>query len=316
MRTQMRQTLGIAVILVALCGGMALVCPDFATWDSVVNVLLRSATNTVLAVGMTFVIISAGIDLSVGRLLALCSVVLALLVHSRLPGGVGGLVAIPAALLVGGGVGAVQGLIIARWRVAPFIVTLGTYCAAWGGALVLSGGQTIHNISRALCWPGAGKIASVPLVPPLLSLGVVAVAHVVLAHSAFGRHLFAVGANEEAARLSGVRTDRVKLAAYTLCGLTSAIAGVMAAGKTNSGSPILGEGAELDAIAAAVIGGNSLMGGQGTVVGALIGSLMISVIRTGLVLRDVPSSWQLIIIGVVIVAAATVDQMRRSRGSR
>jgi ribose/xylose/arabinose/galactoside ABC-type transport system permease subunit len=292
---------------------MAVVSREFATWETLVNVLLRSSTNTVLAVGMTFVIISAGIDLSVGRVLALCSVVLALLARSPLPFGWGVYLAIPAALAVGSAVGAAQGLVIAAWRVAPFIVTLGTYCAAWGAALLLSGGQTIHNIGRSLCWPGAGKIGAAPIVPPLLSIAAVAIAHVVLAHTAFGRHLFAVGANEEAARLSGIHTGRVKLTAYTLCGLAAGVAGVLAAGKTNSGSPILGEGAELDAIAAAVIGGNSLMGGQGTVVGALVGSLMISVIRTGLVLGDVAASWQLIIIGLVIVAAATVDQIRRSR---
>jgi ribose/xylose/arabinose/galactoside ABC-type transport system permease subunit len=309
-RPETRQTITIGSILFALCVLLAMVAPAFLTRENLLNVLLQSATNCVLAVGMTFVIITAGIDLSVGSVLALSSVVLGVVVLKAEAGVPTGLLCAAAAGTV---CGLLQGAVIVRWAVPPFVCTLGMMSAARGLALILTKGQTIHGLPPGAVWLGQGKLIDAVPVPAILSLAAVAVAHIVLTQTAFGRQLFAVGANEEAARLAGVRVGVVKLAAYVICGFTAGLAGIIVAGRTGSASPIVAKGDELDAIAAAVIGGNSLMGGRGTVIGTLVGALLIQVLRNGLNLRFVPDRWQLVLIGSVIVLAAVIDRMQRRR---
>jgi len=309
-RPETRQTITMSVILLGLCAVLAAAKPEFLTRENLLNVLLQSSTNCVLAVGMTFVIITAGIDLSVGSVLAFSGVVLGVLVKQA---GVGVGIGLCAAAAAGTCCGLVQGAVIVRWAVPPFVCTLGMMCAARGLGLILAGGQTIHGLPPAATWLGHGRLIGPIAVPTLLSLAAVGVAHVVLTRTAYGRHVFAVGANEEAARLAGVRVGTVKLIAYATCGFTAGLAGIIVAGRTGSASPIVGVGNELYAIAAAVIGGNSLMGGRGTVIGTLVGALLIQVLRNGLNLLIVPDRWQLVVIGLVIVLAAIIDQMRQGR---
>ena len=310
MRPETRQTITMSLILLGLCIALGVARPTFATQENLLNVLLQSASNCVLAVGMTFVIITAGIDLSVGSVLALSGVVLGMLVMKAEAGAALGLC---AALAAGGLCGLMQGAVIVRWSVPPFVCTLGMFCAARGLALILAEGETIHGLPDAANWLGHGKLIGPIGVPTVLSLAVVGVAHIVLTQTAFGRQVFAVGANEEAARLAGVRVGAVKLAAYAICGFTAGLAGIIVAGRMGSASPVVGKGDELYAIAAAVIGGNSLMGGRGTVIGTLVGALLIQVLRNGLTLLIVPDRWQLVVIGSVIVLAAVIDQLRKGR---
>ncbi len=310
MRPETRQTITMSIVLLALCVALAIIAPAFASRDNLLNVLLQSATNCVLAVGMTFVIIAAGIDLSVGSVLALSGVVLGVLVIGE---GAGVVIGLCGAALTGALCGLLQGAVIVRWSVPPFVCTLGMMCAARGLALILTGGETLHGLPAGATWLGQGKLIGPIGVPIVLSLAAVAVAHIVLTRTVFGRQLFAVGANEEVARLAGVRVGMVKLGAYAICGFTAGLAGIIVAGRTGSASPIVGYGDELYAIAAAVIGGNSLMGGRGTVIGTLVGALLIQVLRNGLNILIVPDRWQLVVIGFVIVLAAIIDQMRRGR---
>ena len=310
MRPETRQTITMFAVLLALCAVLGIGEPKFLSGRNLLNVLLQSSPICLLAVGMTFVIITAGIDLSVGSVLALSGVTLGVLV---LKADMGVAVGLLAAMAAGALCGVLQGAVIVRWAVPPFVCTLGMMCAARGLARMLTEGYTLHGLPAAARWLGHGTLIGPIAVPTALTLATVAVAHVVLTQTAFGRQVFAVGANAEAARLAGVRVGLVKLVAYAVCGFTAGLAGVVWAGRTGSVSPNAGLGDELYAIAAAVIGGNSLMGGRGTVIGTLVGAVLIRVLRNGLNLLTVPDPGQLMVIGSVIVVAAVVDQVRKGR---
>jgi len=326
LRPETRQVIGIALVLLVMCGVIAALVPEFRSARNLTNVLLHSAINCVLAVGMTFVILTAGIDLSVGAVMTLASAVMGVLLRDRFGGA---LFAVAAALACGALAGLVQGAVIVRWTVPPFICTLGTMMAARGLAEAVSKGETIHGLPEQALWLGGGSIATLVKAPPgatggdlllpvpvVLSLALVAVAHVMLTQTAFGRHVVAVGASEEATRLAGVPVGWVKLTVYMICGATGALAGVIATGRMHAASPIIGKGAELEAIAAVVIGGTSLMGGRGTIVGSLIGALMMGVLRNALTLMNKPDRIQQIVIGCVIVFAVVLDQVLRRRSAR
>ena len=300
-----RQGAGLGLALVLLCIALALTSPYFLTPRNLLNVLVQSSINTVLAVGMTFVIMIGGIDLSVGSALALTGVVVAVTVEGG--AGVGG--AMAAGLLCALGIGAANGLLVARLRLAPFIVTLGTLSVARGLAFVVAGGRTIQVQPPALRLWGEGRLFGFPA-PTLVALALVLVGHLVLTRTVFGRHLVAIGSNEQVTWLAGVRTARTKGAAYVLSGLTVFLGALISVGRLGSADPIRGEGYELDAIAAVVIGGTSLQGGRGSVPGTLLGALFIAVLRNGLTLRDVTDAWQKVIIGAVIVGAVLIDRFR------
>ncbi len=329
MRPETRQVVGIGLVLMTLSGALALLVPEFRTLQNISNVLLQSSINCVLAVGMTFVILTAGIDLSVGSLLALTSAVMGV-VLTRVAEPSGGTLiaaAVLGAIAAGALAGAMQGAVIVRWRVPPFICTLGMMTVARGLALVLTQQQTIHGIPLQARWLGAQQLSiwiptseglsrlAVP-VPVLVSLGLVAMAHVVLTQTVYGRHVMAVGANEEAARLAGVPVGPVKMSVYLLSGAAAGLAGVILTGRMGSASPIIGYGSELDAIAAVVIGGTSLFGGRGTVIGSLLGAVMMQVLRNGLTLMGKPDPIQQIVIGSVIVFAVVLDQVVQRRTRR
>ena len=300
------QTLFVLAGLVILFG---IASPHFLTTDNLLNVMQQSAINAILGIGLTFVIISGGIDLSVGSILALCGLVVA----DRLVAGHSVVTAVTAGLLVGLGCGLVNGLITTLGRIPPFISTLGMMLMARSAAKIYSGSKPISGLPdsfRAL----SGDIAGVPVM-----VGVVAVlygaAHLVLTRTKLGRYTYAIGGNEQAAWLSGVPVGRYKVAIYALSGLMAGAAALLMTSRLNAASPLSGEMYELYAIAAAVIGGVSLMGGEGRVLGTMIGALIMGTLRNGLNALNVPSALEGMVVGGVLVAAVVLDRARhRGRG--
>jgi ribose transport system permease protein len=294
--------------LVALCLVLWAATPHFLTVSNLLNVLEQTSINAIVAVGMTYVIISGGIDLSVGSVLAVAGIVLAL----ALEGGVPAPAAIVLALATGTACGLANGVLITFGRLPPFIATLGMMSVARGAALMLAEGRPISGFSEGFRALATGRLLLVPA-PVLLTAVVYLVAHFVLVRTVFGRATYAIGGNEEAARLSGVHVRFHKTAVYGVAGLTSAVAGILLTARLNSAQPTAGTMYELDAIAATVIGGTSLLGGEGTLAGALIGALIMGVLRNGLNLLNVSSFFQQVVIGAVIIGAVLIDMSLKRR---
>lgn len=288
--------------------------PDsFLTLDNFLNVLRRSSVYGIVAVGMTFVIVSAGIDLSVGSLLALSGMVAARLMvvpEGAELGLTAQLLGTAAGIGLGGLAGLLNGLAITKLKLPPFIVTLGTMSLFRGVALVMNDGQP-ENVP-GYRYLAEGTLAGVPA-SVLLFVAVLAAAWAAARYLRFGRHVYAIGSNREAAFHAGVAVDGTLVGVYTLAGLLTGLAGMIAMSRTVSAQPTAGAGAELDVIAAVVIGGASLSGGRGTIVGTLVGTLLISFLRNGCTLVGISTNAQLIVIGVVIVAAVAVDRWTRER---
>ncbi len=309
LQAQSKRQLGTFAGLLALCSILWAATPHFLTVSNLLNVLEQTAINAIVAVGMTFVIISGGIDLSVGSILALSGIALG----SALQAGVAAPLAIALALAVGLGCGLVNGALVTFGRLPPFIATLGMMSVARGAALMLAEGRPISGFGEEFRLLATGRVLMVPA-PALIAAGIYAVAHFVLANTVFGRAAYAIGGNEEAARLSGVHVRYHKTAIYGVAGLMSAAAAVILTARLNSAQPTAGTMYELDAIAATVIGGTSLLGGEGTIMGALIGALIMGVLRNGLNLLNVSSFIQQVVIGVVIIGAVLVDMsLKRHR---
>ncbi len=309
LQAQSKRQLGTFAGLLALCSILWAATPHFLTVSNLLNVLEQTAINAIVAVGMTFVIISGGIDLSVGSILALSGIALG----SALQAGVAAPLAIALALAVGLACGLVNGALVTFGRLPPFIATLGMMSVARGAALMLAEGRPISGFGEEFRLLATGRVLMVPA-PALIAAGIYAVAHFVLANTVFGRAAYAIGGNEEAARLSGVHVRYHKTAIYGVAGLMSAAAAVILTARLNSAQPTAGTMYELDAIAATVIGGTSLLGGEGTIMGALIGALIMGVLRNGLNLLNVSSFIQQVVIGVVIIGAVLVDMsLKRHR---
>ncbi len=299
--------LGLGTLVVAL----SFASPHFLTVENLLNVLRQSSINAILALGQLLVIITAGIDLSIGSIVGVTSVVLALL----LVGGWHPAAACAAALALGLAIGLLNGLLLTRLRLPhPFISTLGTMNVGRGAALLLAGGVPISGLPVAFRSATGGNAYGIPL-PVIIAGTAYIAAHIFLTRTVWGRDLYAIGGNREAARLAGIPVERRLNLAYALSGSMGALAAIVLAGRMNSGFPLAGSGAELDAIAAAIIGGASFFGGVGTVGGTLIGALIIGFLRNGLNLLDVSAYWQMVVIGCVIVAAVFVDVLRQ-RGTR
>ena len=306
---QSKRQLGTFAGLLALCLILWAATPHFLTVSNLLNVLEQTAINAIVAVGMTFVIISGGIDLSVGSILALSGIALGI----ALQAGAGAPLAITTALAVGLACGLVNGALVTFGRLPPFIATLGMMSVARGAALMLAEGRPISGFGEEFRGLATGRVLMVPA-PAIIAAGIYAVAHFVLANTVFGRAAYAIGGNEEAARLSGVHVRYHKTAIYGVAGLMSAAAAVILTARLNSAQPTAGTMYELDAIAATVIGGTSLLGGEGTIIGALIGALIMGVLRNGLNLLNVSSFFQQVVIGVVIIGAVLVDMsLKRHR---
>jgi ribose/xylose/arabinose/galactoside ABC-type transport system permease subunit/ABC-type sugar transport system substrate-binding protein len=302
------QTLLVLIGLVVLFG---IASPHFFNADNLLNVMQQSAINAILGIGLTFVIISAGIDLSVGSILALCGLVVA----DLLVAGHSSLIAVGGGLLVGLVCGALNGLITTLGRIPPFISTLGMMLIARSAAKIYSGSKPISGLPESFRIL-SGDIAGVPVMA-LVVAALYVVAHLVLTRTKLGRYTYAIGGNEQAAWLSGVPVGRYKVAIYALSGLMAGVAAVLMTSRLNAASPLSGEMYELYAIAAAVIGGVSLMGGEGRVLGTLIGALIMGTLRNGLNALNVPSALEGMVVGGVLVAAVVLDRARhRGQGGR
>jgi ribose transport system permease protein len=300
--------LGTLAGLLALCVLLWALTPHFLTVSNLLNVMEQTTINAVIAAGMTFVIVSAGIDLSVGSLVAVAGVVLAGALHANMPLAV----AIAACLATGFVFGLLNGLAITLGNLPPFIATLGMMSIARGCALLFTDGRPISGFDAAFRSVATGRVLGIPA-PVIVTAGVFVVAQFVLAETRFGRYVYAIGGNEEATRLSGVNVRLHKTMVYGVSGLASAVAAVLLTARLNSAQPIAGIMYELDAIAATVIGGTSLMGGEGGLGGTIIGALIMGVLRNGLNLLGVSSFVQQIVIGLVIVIAVLVDTALKAR---
>ncbi|RZP60416.1 ribose ABC transporter permease [Vibrio vulnificus] len=284
--------------------------PNFFTVDNILNILRQTSVNAIIAVGMTLVILTAGIDLSVGSVLALCGAFAASLVAMEVPV----LIAMPTALLAGAALGAISGVIIAKGKVQAFIATLVTMTLLRGVTMVYTDGRPIStgftDTADAFAWFGTGYALGIP-VPVWLMAIVFAAAWYLLNHTRFGRYVYALGGNESATRLSGINVDKVKIGVYAICGLLAALAGIIVTSRLSSAQPTAGMGYELDAIAAVVLGGTSLMGGKGRIMGTLIGALIIGFLNNALNLLDVSSYYQMIAKAAVILLAVMVDNKNK-----
>jgi len=305
------------VVLVALLVLFTALTPTFLTTNNLSILAKHVSINALLAVGMTFVVITAGIDLSVGSIAGLAGMV----AGGLLTVGIGGHVApawlaVIVALLVSASVGWLNGIMVTRLGVAPFIATLGTLYIARGAALLLSNGRTFPDLAGTAARGNTGFTAIgqsfILRVPtPVWMMVVIAAATAFVAiRTPFGRHVYAVGGNERAARLAGIRVERVIVWTYVFSALCAGLVGMIIASQLEAAHPATGESFELNAIAAVVLGGTSLMGGRGTVGGSLIGACVIGVLADGLVMMGVSEFWQMVIKGLVIVGAVTVDQMQ------
>ncbi|MEY3109646.1 MAG: hypothetical protein RL079_331 [Verrucomicrobiota bacterium] len=293
------------LLLVILLVGLflSLSTDSFMSVANLTNVARQVSINGILAVGVTFVLLTGGVDLSLGSVVALSGVACATFAH---PGDHSVFVPIAVGLLTGAACGLVNGTLVTLGGVAPFIVTLGMMTIARGLALIFSGGRPVADMSNELT-ALAGDLFGIPI-PVLCFAGVAAAAWFFLRNFRLGRHIYAVGGNENAARAAGVPVEKVKLFAYGLCGLLTGLAGVVLAARITTGQPNAGQAYELDAIAAVVIGGTSLAGGVGTITGTLLGVLLIGVINNGLDLQGVSSYYQAVIKGVIIVGAVWLDR--------
>ncbi|CAB3802511.1 Ribose import permease protein RbsC [Paraburkholderia caffeinitolerans] len=304
------RTAGMLPVLVLLCIGFGFLTDGFATFQNLSIVAQQASINIVLAAGMTFVILTGGIDLSVGSILA-ASAVTAMLC-STVPGW--GWLGIPAALGVGLGFGIVNGALISLLRLPPFIVTLGSLTAVRGIARLIGHDTTIFNPQLSFAFIGNGTVFGVPWLV-IIALVVVAVSWFVLRRTVLGLHIYSVGGNPEAARLSGIKVWGIEMFVYAVSGLLAGLGAVMSAARLYAANGLqLGQSYELDAIAAVILGGTSFVGGVGSIVGTLIGALIIAVLSNGLVLLGVSDIWQYIIKGLVIVGAVALDRYRQ-RGS-
>ncbi|MDQ0474890.1 ABC transporter permease [Labrys wisconsinensis] len=296
----------VAVGCVLLFAVFAALSSSFYQPSNLVEILLQSSINAIVAVGMTLVVMTKGIDLSVGSIVGLSSMVMASLV------GHGIVLAVAAGIAVGIGCGLFNGVLIAKLKLPDFIVTLGTMSVYRGFALIYTNGQPIYGIDRGFRAVFAGEVAGVPT-PVLIALAVALVAFLMVRFTALGEHIVAVGGNEEAARLSGINVDRVKICVYAMSGGLSALAGFILVARIGAAEPIGGSGFELQAIGAAVIGGASLFGGEGNPLGSLVGAITLGAMRNGLTLLNVPSFWQFVATGAVVILAVFADQVTRRK---
>ncbi|MFV0333247.1 MAG: ABC transporter permease [Tropicimonas sp.] len=290
--------------LIVVSALMGFASENFFTVSNILNVLRQVSIIGILAVGMTFVILTGGIDLSVGAVMALSGTICAgLIVHMGMPGVVGLL----AGILVGIGFGLFNGALVAWGRMPAIIVTLATMGIARGVGLIYSGGYPISGLPSWLSWFGVGRVGIVP-VPVIIMFVIYAAAWVLLQRTPFGRHVYSIGGNETAARLSGVKTQWIKLAIYSISGLTSALAAVVLTGRLMSGQPNAGIGFELDAIAAVVLGGTAIAGGRGLILGTLIGAVLLGILNNGLNLMGINPYLQDVIKGFIILLAIYIGR--------
>jgi ribose/xylose/arabinose/galactoside ABC-type transport system permease subunit len=310
-----------SIFLVALMILFAILQPRFLSSINLFNVMRQVSITGLLAIGMTFVILTAGIDLSIGSLVAFAGLVAAAVakggLQDRFTVGAGGIgygwfAAALAAIAVGLLGGYIQGLAITKLKVPPFVVTLGGMSAFRGAALLFAAGGPISGFEPSFSWWGQGKIGPVP-VPVIIFLFAAFLAHIALRYTRYGRQVYAVGGNSEAARLSGLNVNRIIASVYVIMGFFAGLSAFVLAARLNSAEAVAGTGYELTVIASVVIGGTSLFGGSGTIFGTVIGTILIGVLINGLVLMNVNAYIQQIVIGAIIVLAVAFDTFAKSR---
>jgi ribose transport system permease protein len=299
---------GILFVLIALCVILSIVAPRFLTLRNVTNVVRQFSVIAIMSVGMTYVIITAGIDLSVGSIIALSGCMTAWFLVEGYPIWLSVLIGLALGTLTG----IVNGLLIVKVRLAPFIATLGTMGIARGVVLALTMGYPIQPFPEAFEVIGRGYLGPIPI-PVVIMTVVVIAGHIFLSRTTIGRYIYYVGSNPTAARLSGLNVGRILILVYTVAGLLSGLAAVVLVSRLTSAQSNMGTGWELDAIAAVVIGGTSLAGGEGSVLGSLIGAALMGIIKNALILLGVNVYWQSVVIGIVIVLAVALDAWRQSR---
>ena len=297
------------IALLFLIAVVSTLSPNFFTLNNLFNILQQTSVNAIMAVGMTLVILTAGIDLSVGSLLALTGAVAASMVGAD----VNALVAVAGALALGAAIGACTGVIVAKGKVQAFIATLVMMLLLRGITRVYTDGSPVNtgfsDNADLFGWFGIGRPLGIPT-PIWIMLIVFIAAWYLLHHTRLGRYIYALGGNETATRLSGINVDRIKIAVYALCGLLAALASIIEVARLSSAQPMAGNGYELDAIAAVVLGGTSLAGGKGRIVGTLIGALILGFLNNGLNLLGISSNYQMIVKAVVILLAVLVDNKK------
>ncbi|MBB1274060.1 ribose ABC transporter permease [Psychromonas sp. SR45-3] len=298
------------IALIVLIAVVSVLNEYFFTIDNILNILRQTSVIAILAAGMTLVILTAGIDLSVGSILALCGAFAASMISLEIPV----LIAVPVSLLGGAVLGSMAGFIISKGKVQAFIATLVMMTLLRGVTMVYTDGRPIStgftDVADSFAWFGTGYMFGIP-VPVWLMIFVFAGIWYLLNHTRFGRYVYALGGNESATKLSGINVDRIKIGVYSICGLLSALAGIIITSRLSSAQPTAGMGYELDAIAAVVVGGTSLAGGRGYIMGTLIGALIIGVLNNALNLLDVSSYFQMIVKAAVILLAVLVDNKNK-----
>jgi len=302
--------------------------PHFATLGNLKNIGQQNAYLIILAVGQTMVIIGAGIDLSVGAVMAVSASVMAVIATQKISfigisiGPLNGLVAILIALIVGTVTGFINGFVIAKGKIPDFVATLGMMEIARGVALLVTGGLPIPShltattlkgyLPEEIIWTGGRELLGIPT-GPLIAIVIVVIGWLITTQTVLGRSIYAVGGNKEAARVSGIKVDRIKIATYTIMGILAAVAGIVLTGRMNSANALMATGVELKCIASVVIGGTNLFGGEGGVIGSLIGAIIIGILGNGLNLLNVSAFWQRVVMGLVIIVVVVFDQWRRRR---
>lgn len=299
---------GIFIAFILLCIVMSVLSPVFLTLTNVRNVIRQSSIYGIMAVGMTFVILTGGIDLSVGSILALAGAIAA----GSLKAGVNLGLVIIVALAIGIGCGLVNGLFITIGGITPFVVTLGMMSIARGLTLIYTKGYPISGLQESFRFIGGGDILAIPF-PIIVFILTVLIAWAILTQTRPGRYAYAIGGNEETVKLSGINSNFYKTIVYIISGIVSAISALILTSRLNSAEPVAGQGYELDVIAAVVIGGTSLMGGRGGVWGTLIGALLIGVINNGMNLLGISPYFQLIVKGLIIIGAVLLDRLRQEQ---
>ncbi len=294
--------------LIILCVVITIVSPAFMTLSNITNIFTQVSTNAIIAIGMTFVILTGGIDLSVGSTVAISGALAASILKStnNIP------LAILVAAITGIVIGLINGILISKGKLQAFIVTLATMTIFRGATLVFTNGTPISKLSETFVKIGNGKIGFIPI-PVIITIVILIISIYLLTQTRFGRYLYALGGNEDSAKLSGINTNKIKTLVYVISGFASSIAGIIITSRIGSASPNAGTSFELDAIAAVVIGGTSLSGGEGKITGTIIGALIIGVLNNGLNLMNVSPFYQSIVKGLVILIAVLLDKKSRKK---
>lgn len=299
----------LVIVMIILFILLSLKSEYFFKLNNIKNIASQSTIYGLLALGMTFVILTGGIDLSVGSTLAFSGVVLATCIKAGIPQGL----SIVICILTGFVIGSINGILIAWGRVPPFIATLGTLGIIRGLALVITKGSAITGLATGLLFIGGGEIADIIPVPFLITVLSFGIGYYTLRFTRMGRYIYTIGGNTEAARLSGIRVNFYTYLAYAISGSTAALASIIMVGRLNSAQPIAAAGYELDAIAAVILGGTSMAGGQGSVIGTFLGAIIMTVTRNGMNILNIHTYWQQVVIGSIIILAVMLDVLRHKK---